>query len=341
MNKNRKIAPVLQAFSQGLLKTITNIQQFVKEYFLSVTVIAYLLFVTLVVNYNLFQLPQFAKILFRYSLGPVCICYILYRWGKPLLWLWNTTAGKLFYVLGPAVMYSACRTMADRIISSTLQTSASHFPNAQCNLTLYFLVFGLIIGIGLLMQTIYYIIMGIGITIGLSLLMLWWIIKDVLKIIVQRNPDMETWRVIRLTNTFDQLVSFRNTSIVVIDTLVTLFCGIYITNIPRQVEQPSWFKDELGHFTSFPEQILIWSSFYPNKTSADKNKQSQHLICSNLPEDINIAMANPNDFIPKEVMIVEINRERTDASGNAYSYKLSRCTNTSDPDDVRKKASPD
>lgn len=60
-------------------------------------------------------------------------------------------------------MYAGSRTLADRVTSSTIQSSAAHFPNAQNNLTLYFVIILTIFFIVIGMKSVYYIVIGIAV----------------------------------------------------------------------------------------------------------------------------------------------------------------------------------
>ncbi len=302
---------------------------------MSMLILGYFIILSALLYFKLLQVSQITRTLLVQSVGPVCMSYLLYRWGKPLLWLWSTTGGKLVYVLGSATVYTACKTLTDRVISSILQTNASHFPNAQNSLTLYFLILGVIFLVGITMQIAYYTVLGAIIVFGIPLLAPRIIIKDVIEAILRLNPDMANWRAIQLASNFSQMVSFRSISIIFIDTFAALSLGTYITIMSLSIERPSWLKDESGQFISFPEQILIWSSFYPNKTSESGGREAQHLICKNLPPNANVTMANPNDFVPKEVIVAEVRKSKRTTGENAYTYKLLPCENTNNPDNIR------
>lgn len=301
---------------------------------MSLMVVTYLLLWYIVLHYD-FLSSQLDKTLVAYSILPICICYLLFRWGAPLLWIWNTKIGKLVYVLASAIIYAISKTFADKAISSTLQSSANHFPNAQNALTLYFLIFGILALAGIAMQLIYFLVAAFMIVIGASLLVVRMMITDIAKAILLVNPDMNNWYIVELARSISQKMNFRTISVFAIDTFIMLLCGTFVIAIPSLIEHPSWLKDESGQFVSLPKQILVWSSFYPNMMSNGVKGEFKRLVCSNLPPDVNVSAANPNDIIPHDVILAEIKKGKRQASENAYNYRLSKCENTNDPDHVR------
>lgn len=229
-------------------------------------------------------------------------------------------------------MYAASRTLADRVISSTIQSAAAHFPNAQNNLTLYFVVLLTVFLIGISMTSVYYIV--IGMTIILFPLLL--ILKLFFDAIIRANPDMESWRSVTAARFVTNKISFATGFALIIDLFVVLLGGIYIAQFPLLVERPSWIKDESGQYISLVEEILVVSSFYPNRLSDGVGSNPPHLICNNLPSDARIAIVNPNDVVPSDVVVAEVKHSSKDLSNNVYSYKLSKCENTNDPDHARR-----
>jgi len=325
--------------SQYVHTVYFKFQQFMYEYPISLAMVGYLLFFYITLQYDIFQVSHLSKMLIAVSIAPICMFYLLFRWGAPLLWLWNTPGGKLIYVLASAIIYTVCKTSADKAISSTLQSNASHFPNAQNNLTLYFIIFGVLGLIGVTMKLTYFFVIAFTSVIGISLLAIRMMTTEISKTILQFHPDMNDlndWTLVRLARNVSQRVSFKTIFVAFIDTFVVLLCGIFITEIPISIDRPSWLKDKSGHFVSLTEQTLFWSSFYPNIISDSAEGEFQKLVCSNLPPDVDISAANPDDVIPHDVVVAEIKKGKRQASENTYIYRLSKCENTNDPDHIRK-----
>lgn len=313
-------------------KILRNFQSVIRDYPASLSMVAYLFVLVLELKFDLYRLSNLQSMLLGHSIGPVCVSYLLYRWGQPLAILWGTKGGKIFYVLASATMYAASRTLADRVISSTIQSAAVHFPNAQNNLTLYFIILLTVFLIGIIIKSVYYIVIGMAIIFLPPYLALKLFFDD----IIQANPDMESWRSVIALRFVTNKVRFANGFALVVDLFVVLLGGIYITQIPILVERPSWIKSDSGQYVSLVEEILIVSSFYPNKLNDSVGSNPRHLICNNLSSEARVAIVNPNDVVPGDVVVAESNHALRDLGSNVYSYKLSKCENTNDPDHARR-----
>jgi len=146
---------------------------------------------------------------------------------------------------------------------------------------------------------------------------------------------MESWRSVSVAHFVTSEIRFAMGFVLATDLFVVLLGGVYITQFPILLERPSWIKDDSGQYISLMEEILIVSSFNPNKLSDGMNGSPSHLVCNNLPSDARIAIVNPNDVVPSDVVVAEIKHTSRDLSNNLYNYKLSKCENTNDPDRAR------
>lgn len=313
-------------------KILQNPQKTIHDNPASLFMVVYLVILVFGLKFDLFRLSNLQRTILGHSIGPICISYLLYRWGQPLAILWGTKGGKIFYVLASATMYATSRTLADRVISSNIQSVAAHFPNAQNNLTLYFIILLTVFLIGVSMKSVYYIVIGMAIIFFPLLL----ILKLFFDEIIRANPDMESWRSVTAARFVTKRIRFATGFALATDLFVILLGGIYITQFPLLVERPSWIKDESGQYISLVEEILIVSSFYPNRLSDGVGSNPPHLICNNLSSDARVAIVNPNDVVPSDVVVAEVNHSLRDLSSSVYNYKLSKCQNTNDPDHARR-----
>lgn len=182
------------------------------------------------------------------------------------------------------------------------------------------------------MKSVYYIVVGMAII----FFALFLILKLFFNEIMLANPDMESWHSITVARSVTNKIRFATGFPLATDLLVILLGGIYITQFPLLVERPSWIKNEFGQYISLVEEILIVSSFYPNKLIDGMGSNSPHLICNNLSSNARVAIVNPNDVVPSDVVVAEINENSRDLSSNVYNYKLSKCENTNDPKHARR-----
>lgn len=321
--------PIRQFLKRARSETVI----FVTENFATFLMALYLAVVYFIIKLNIIGLNQTGKLVLALSIGPVSVCYLLYRWWKPLVWIGETIGetwiGKLFYLIASAILYGASRTLSDVAIGSLLQTTPSHFPVAQNNLTIYFIIVLTMAALGIGMILLYGFAV-IGLIFSISLAPLRWISEEILSV----NPDMKNWMLFRKLSPLSGWFKLRKGFVLSIDLLAILLCGSYVTAMIAALERPSWVKDELGRPMSLGEKILFLSVFYRNDMNTSASGDVKRLICSNLPSEVYISIANPSDVVPNDVLVAELRTDEADIK-TPYRCKLTRCINTNDPDGIR------
>jgi hypothetical protein len=146
---------------------------------------------------------------------------------------------------------------------------------------------------------------------------------------------MNNWRSVKFLLSFSSRSGFNKAVALAVDVLVMLWCGTYFVTIPRSLERAPWIKNQAGHPVSLEEEILILSSFNSNAEYKSANDEGQRLICVNLPPEVNIAIVNPDDVVPRDVIVAEAKGGGGDVDSEAYTYRLAKCTNSNEPDHIR------
>jgi hypothetical protein len=90
------------------------------------------------------------------------------------------------------------------------------------------------------------------------------------------------------------------------------------------------------------ETLILWSSFVPNflveqvvQDGSGQVEQRGKRFCSNLPDDVWVSPASPDEVIPDKVIVAEW-RERTQGDrGQRYRYRLTACENSNNPEAVK------
>lgn len=321
----------LEELTRSSKEAALELGGFVRANSAPMLIVFYLFLWFLVVRSGLPGFSRAGKVIIVYSMVPICLLYLFHRWGQPFLWVWDTRGGKILYLMASAILLAVSKSLADNLIGSVLQTSADRFPDAQNCLTLYFVILLNVGIIGAGMTAVYAFVLLLIFGLGVNMLVARWIVEGM----VQQFPASSKLRDLRLVKLLLEKANLGTASIIFIDAFVFLIWGLFISRVPIVAERPSWIRDESGHYMRLAEDVLILSSFYSNKVSNDATGEPQKVICSNLPLDVKISMVNPDEVAPHDAMIAEINRGKKNDYENAYTYKLSKCENTNDPDHVK------
>lgn len=90
------------------------------------------------------------------------------------------------------------------------------------------------------------------------------------------------------------------------------------------------------------ENLILWTSFMPNRvvegtlrSKTGEIVQQAHLACRNLPPEIYVAFVHPDEVAPDKVVVAEPRSGEIAEGGLAYSYRLSACENSINPDGVK------
>ncbi len=93
---------------------------------------------------------------------------------------------------------------------------------------------------------------------------------------------------------------------------------------------------------SLEENLIIWTSFMPNRVvesvlrrGPEEFVQQTRLACRNLSPEVYVAFVHPDEVMPDKVIVAEPKIGEIVEGAPAYSYRLSACENTNNPDGIK------
>lgn len=90
------------------------------------------------------------------------------------------------------------------------------------------------------------------------------------------------------------------------------------------------------------EYIILKTSFIPNRVAEGASwdemgqlVQQTRLACRNLPSEAYVAFVHPDEVVPDKVVAAEPRGGGRAVRAPTYSYRLSTCENSNNPNDVK------
>lgn len=213
-------------------------------------------------------------------------------------WLFTVVAAILSYGV-----FAISQWNADRLIQELIQTYPAQFPGAQRILTAIFAVYGWV-----------------------SVLYLVAIVAMFLLPVVKTRATGKP--LLTITATVPVIVALFYIPLTVVIT--------FIKTAPT---------DEQGRRNgsiSVIESLVLGASFMPNRvvegvlrSKTGELIQQARLACRNLSPEAYVAFVHPDEVVPDKAVVAEPRREELAMGVPTYSYRLSVCENSNNPDNVR------